>query len=82
MTNAYKDLYQMTTLPDTRTYAIVIGFPTTDVSLSEEIQLNNISDFISSVGGNLGLFIGFSFLSKLLELAEWYRKIPIKNLFH
>ena len=43
--------------PNITTYSLMITFPRTDIDFSEEVQLNQISDFISSVGGNLGLFI-------------------------
>ena len=65
----------------TKTYSAMLSFPTTDVELSEEIALNNISDFISAVGGNLGLFTGVSFLSILLQLVDWGRKIQINAWF-
>lgn len=81
MGKAYKSLLNVTIPPNTKSYTTMIMFSKTDVHLSEEIRLNNISDFISSVGGNLGLFIGFSFLSMLLQLTEWARKIHVKSLF-
>ena len=59
----------------------MLSFLKTDIDLSEEIALNQLSDFISSVGGNLGLFVGISFLSALLTLVEWFRKIPLKSCF-
>jgi hypothetical protein len=59
---------------------MALSFLKTDVDLSEEISLNNINDFISALGGNLGLFTGFSFLSVLLTLAEWSQKLPSKCL--
>ena len=65
-------------VPKTKSYSAMISFPKTDVDINQEVTLNNISDFISSVGGNLGLFTGFSFLSILLEMAGWYRKLTRK----
>ena len=35
----------------------------TDVKVSTTSQLINVPTFISSIGGNLGLFVGFSFIS-------------------
>ena len=79
MNNALKDLVNVTVPNNTKTYTTMISFPKTDVDLSEEIKLNNVSDFISAVGGNLGLFTGFSFLSLLLQMVEWSRNIPISK---
>ena len=52
----------------------MISFLKTEVDTSEEISLNKFPDFISSVGGNLGLFTGFSFLSALFVFVEWLHK--------
>ena len=79
MNNALKALVNVTVPNNTKTYTTMISFPKTDVDLSEEIKLNNVSDFISAVGGNLGLFTGFSFLSLLLQMVEWSRNIPISK---
>ena len=67
--------------PNISTYTIMAMFSTTDLSLSEEVKVNSLNDFISSVGGNLGLFIGFSFLSLLLKLSDFMHSISIDNLF-
>ena len=40
---------------------ISISFPTREVRLQEEYLIYGIVDLIGIVGGNLGLFIGFSF---------------------
>ena len=63
------------TVPDNmKTYSVMISFLKTEVDVSEEIKLNTFSGFISSVGGNLGLFTGFSFLTALLVFIEWLSK--------
>ena len=41
---------------------ISMYYATTEVKVSTTSKLINIFNFISSVGGNLGLFIGFSFV--------------------
>ena len=79
MNDAYKTMINVTRPNNTETYSALISFLKTDVDVSEEIQLHNVSSFISSVGGNLGLFIGFSFLSVLLKLFEFTRKLQLKN---
>ena len=77
MNNALRTLVNVTVPHNTKTYTMMISFPKT--VLSEEIKLNIVSDFISAVGGNLGLFTGFSFLSLLLQMVEWSRKITISK---
>ena len=59
-------------------------YSTTNIKISTTSKLLNLSSFVSSVGGNLGLFVGFSFLSavtclfKLLERPT--RKIVRKSM--
>ena len=43
--------------------AIFMYYSTTDVKVLTTSKLISLSSFISSIGGNLGLFVGFSFLS-------------------
>ena len=81
MNNAFRKILNVTVPDGVETYSMMLSFLKTDIDLSEEITLNQFSDFISSVGGNLGLFVGFSFLSALLTLVEWFRKIPLKSCF-
>ena len=81
MNDAYRKILNVTVPEGVPTYSMMVSFLKTDIDLSEEIRLNQFSDFISSVGGNLGLFVGFSFLSALLTLVEWFRKIPLKSCF-
>ena len=63
-------ILNMTARPeDSKTLAI--AYTTTDTKVSERVHLIDGYSFISSVGGNLGLFIGFSFLSFLFEAYDW-----------
>ena len=78
----YQSLYNLVPPENTTTITTFISFMTTDVTLSEEVKLNNFPDFLSSVGGNLGLFLGFSFLTLLRDMTEFGRKIPFRSLFH
>ena len=81
MVEYYKSLYKLVIPENITTYTAMVAFLTTDVNLSEEVKLSNFPDFLSSVGGNLGLFLGFSFLTLLRDMAEWAKKIPIRSLF-
>ena len=41
---------------------IAIYYSTTDVKISTTTKLLSASNFVSGIGGNLGLFVGFSFI--------------------
>ena len=41
-----------------------------EITYSSELMID-FSGFISSTGGNLGLFLGFSFMGMLFSLYEW-----------
>ena len=81
MAAAYREMAKITVPNDTDTYSVVLNFETSDVALSEEIQLTTLPDFISSVGGNLGLFIGFSCLPILLKATEVVRQLKLGSMF-
>ena len=66
----YRSMLRLEIPPNTETYSLIMNFAGSYVDLSEEIQLTNLSNFISGVGGNLGLFIGFSVLPVFLKTAE------------
>ena len=55
---------------NTPSRAIYIYYSTTNVRLSSTSKLVSLSSFISSIGGNLGLFVGFSFMSVLLYVYK------------
>ena len=46
-------------------------YPSSDVATLTEEKLIDFSNFVSAVGGNLGLFLGFSFLGLLSSLYEY-----------
>ena len=69
-------------IDNTETYSVVINYDTSDVVVSEEISLTTLPDFISSVGGNLGLFIGFSVLPVLLQAIDYFRNVRLINLMN
>ena len=52
------------------TRAIFMYYSTTDIKVSTTSQLISLSSFISSIGGNLGLFCGFSFLSSFFYVYK------------
>ena len=79
-TATYRQMIQLTVPNNTDTYSVALNFESTDVVLSEEIQLTTLPDFISAVGGNLGLFIGFSCLPVLLNATEFFRRLKLQNV--
>ena len=56
-------------------------YSTTEVKLSKTSKLITSSTFISSIGGNLGLFVGFSFISALLYIYELLEKSISENIY-
>ena len=82
MTEAYRKTVGIKSPNNTETYSVVINYDISDVVVSEEIQLTTLPDFISSVGGNLGLFIGFSCLPVLLKATEFFRNLKISSLLN
>ena len=46
-------------------------YASSDVATLTEEKLIDFSNFVSAVGGNLGLFLGFSFLGLLSSLYEY-----------
>ena len=80
MTAAYRKTAKIIVPNNIDTYSVVLNLETTDVALSEEIQLTTLPDFISAVGGNLGLFIGFSCLPVLLKATEFFRQLKSQNV--
>ena len=68
---AYRQVYKINISEGIDTYSLAFSFAESFVDLSEETQLTSLPDFISAVGGNLGLFIGFSVMPVLLKTAEF-----------
>ena len=56
---------------DNRTM-LFFNYPSMDVEVSQKVKILDASSFISAVGGNLGLFIGFSFLDTLFAAYKWF----------
>ena len=54
--------------------AIYLYYSTTDIKVSTTSKLISLSSFISSIGGNLGLFVGFSFLSTLFYFYNFLER--------
>ena len=53
---------------------IVISYATRTVKVITTSRLIDLPSFISSVGGNLGLFVGFSFINMFFFLYEEIEK--------
>ena len=62
---------------------ITMYYTTADIATFTSDKLVDFSAFISGIGGNLGLFLGLSFLGMLFWLYEWmenaYMKLNQKN---
>ena len=80
MAESFRQTVKITRPNNIDTYSVALMYANCDVTVSEEIQLTTLPDFISSVGGNLGLFIGFSCLPVLLKATEVIRHTKLHNL--
>ena len=49
---------------------VCFGFATTIVKVDEEYLIYSFADMVGSVGGSLGMFLGFSFLDQLFNILE------------
>ena len=45
-----------------------------DVKVSTTMNLIDIPTFVGSIGGNLGLFLGFSFLGRFHVMCDFFKK--------
>ena len=58
-----------------------IYYATTDIEMSITSKMMNLPTFISNVGGNLGLFVGFSVLGGMYFIYDLVRKpINLRNI--
>ena len=53
---------------ETNKFAVALALGSTDIEVREDVFLVNFNGLISSVGGSLGLFLGFSFYQFLLSV--------------
>ena len=53
---------------------VCFGFATTIVKVDEEYLIYGFADMVGSVGGSLGLFLGFSFLDQLSSLLAMIQR--------
>ena len=53
---------------------ITMYYTSSDVTTLTEDKLIDFSGFVSAIGGNLGLFLGFSFLGMFSSLYEYIEK--------
>ena len=50
---------------------IYLYYTTADETRISSELLIDFAGFISAIGGNLGLFLGFSFMGMIFELYDW-----------
>ena len=53
---------------------IKMSYSTTKVKISTTSRLIEFASFVSSIGGNLGLFVGFSFISMFFFIYDQLEK--------
>lgn len=54
---------------------IFVYYSTTDVSRQKETLLMNATDFLNGLGGNMGLFLGFSCMSGMLAALNQVKRL-------
>ena len=65
------NLYQSTKVGYSQPRYIYLYYTTADeTTLTSEVMID-FAGFISATGGNLGLFLGFSFMGMIFELYDW-----------
>ena len=60
--------------PDKFNKSIFLGFGSMNVNVKEQVHTVTFPGFIASIGGNLGLFLGFSFLAVAFEICDYVLK--------
>ena len=56
--------------PDNHDKEICYGYATTVIKVDEEYLIYGFADMVGSVGGSLGMFLGFSFFDQIFHLLE------------
>ena len=56
---------------------IRLTYTTTDTEIHDEVLIQDLSTFIGTVGGSLGLFIGFSYTGLIGKLLNYF--LPDNN---
>ena len=59
--------------------AVLARYSKTVVTEMTTSKLIDTATFISSIGGNLGLFVGFSFINGFFFMYEYVEKLMIRN---
>ena len=49
-----------------------ITYATTDIEIHNEVLIQELGNFIGTVGGSLGLFIGFSYTGFVGQLIDYF----------
>ena len=58
---------------------ISMYYTTSDIATYTENRLIDFSGFVSAIGGNLGLFLGFSFLGILFSFYECFENVLLSK---
>ena len=54
-----------------RDFAFGMNFVSTDIRMEKEVEIYPLISFISELGGSLGLFLGFSFMT-IWDLIDYF----------
>ena len=61
------------------TLRLYVYYDTRTVEIQNEVLVYNMAQFLSAIGGTLGLYLGFSCLSLLLAAANYSSNGPKRN---
>ena len=64
--------------PNSSSRNIYFFYNSMDTVIVKEIPVMSANDMIGSLGGSLGLFLGFSFCGTLLVSLDWILKMVAK----
>ena len=51
-----------------------ITYSTTDIEIHNEVLIQELGNFIGTVGGSLGLFIGFSYTGFVGQVIDYFTR--------
>ena len=58
--------------PKPNSMGMLITFSTMDIAIYDEVMILELYNFIGTVGGSLGLFIGFSYTGFIGQIFDYF----------
>ena len=54
---------------------VYVYFATTEVTMEEERPLLDLPTLVATIGGTIGIFLGWSILDAARVFSEWFHKL-------